>query len=63
MSNQITIKVITRNDNPKSRRHIGKMFKTHWEHPNPIDLSSKATKYVTLPGKNGILMIFRQKYK
>jgi len=57
MSNQITIKEITRNDNPKSRRHIGQMFKTHWKHPNPTDFSSKETKYVTLPRKNGMLML------
>lgn len=57
MSNRITIKAITRNNNPKSARHIGQMFKTHWEHPNPIGCSSKATRDVTLPRKHGMLMI------
>jgi len=58
MSNRIKIKVITHNDNPKLTRHIGQMFKTHWEHPNPIGFSSKETEDVTLLcGKHGTLMI------
>jgi len=57
MSNRIKIKAITRNDNPKSTRHIGQMFKTHWEHPNPTRFSSKATGDVTFPRKHGMLMI------
>lgn len=56
MSNRITIKAINRNDNPKSIRHIGQMFKTHWEHPNPIGYSSKTTENVTFSWKNGMLM-------
>ena len=57
MSNWITIKVITHNDNPKSTRNIGQIFKTHREHPNPTTFSSKAIEDVIFPGKHGMLMI------